>query len=244
VDGPARHTASVSLDIFVEALDEIAIGRSATPGELRALDDEGYVVVPDLLPDVALEALNLEFERLVAADPRSELEELGTRRARASRDNGVFEVCWRHRVVLDAAAYVLGAAFQVGHVNLRDPKPGYGEQRLHPDHGPTPVPGVTATWFLDPFTAHNGATRLLPGSHISRPLESGFTEAGLHTVPGSEVPVVGEVLALGASGTLLLRQASLFHGAGRNTTDGPRRSAFVFCQHHIPEPDDGPRETN
>jgi ectoine hydroxylase-related dioxygenase (phytanoyl-CoA dioxygenase family) len=231
------HTATVGLDVATDELDAFASGRKATPEELAALDKQGFVVVPALLSEAVVAALDAEFERLVKADPQSSRHELGTRRAKAARDNEVFAVCWRHRLVLDAAAHVLGSPFQVGHVDLRDPDPGYGEQRLHPDHGPTPVPGITATWFLDAFTVENGATRILPGSHRSLPANSDVTQDGLHTIPGSEVPVSGEVLALGASGSLLLRDARLFHAAGRNTTKSFRRSAFVFYQHDIPEPE-------
>jgi len=133
-------------------------------------------------------------------------------------------------VVLDAAAHILGSTFEVGNVDLRDPNPGVGEQRLHPDHGATPVPGVTATWFIDAFAANNGATRVLPGSH-----RSGAPSGSEVPIPGTEVPTPGEVVAVGAAGSLLLRDARLFHAAGRNSTTGHRRSAFVFYQHDIPD---------
>jgi Phytanoyl-CoA dioxygenase (PhyH) len=226
----------VGLEISMGGIGELALGRGATPDELAALSDRGFVVVPALLPEPTVQTMKVEFERLVAQDPRSTLHELGTRRTNATNDNDVFAVCWRHRVVLDAAAHVLGPTFQVGGIDLRDPNPRYGEQRLHPDHGPKPVPGITATWFLDAFTVENGATRLLPGSHCARPLTADVTGEGLHTIPGSEAPVTGELLAVGPSGSVLVRDARLFHGAGRNTTDGSRRSALVFYQHHIPEP--------
>ena len=38
-----------------------------------------------------------------------------------------------------------------------------------------------------------------------------------------------------AAGLLLLRDARLFHAAGRNSSTGHRRSAFVFYQHDIPD---------
>jgi hypothetical protein len=221
----------MGIEIRVDRVQEIAVGRRATPDELAALDELGFVVIPALLPETELDLLNTEFERVVAEDPRARTHELGTRRTRASNDNGVFAVCWRHRVVLDAASHVLGSAFEVGHVDLRDPSPGHGEQRLHPDHGATPVPGITATWYLDTFTADNGATRLLPGSHRSPPHSSEVP------IPGTEVPVPGEVVAVGPPGSLLLRDARLFHAAGRNATRDSRRGALVFYQHHIPEPD-------
>jgi ectoine hydroxylase-related dioxygenase (phytanoyl-CoA dioxygenase family) len=227
----------MGLDIAVDGLDRFATGRSATPEELAALDEHGFVIVPALLSGTEVSVLDGEFEHLVAGDPQSSRHELGTRRAQAARDNEVFAVCWRHRVVLDAAAHVLGPVFQVGHVDLRDPDPGHGEQLHHPDHGAAPVPGITATWFLDPFTAANGATRLLPGSHRSLPPNSRVMEGGLYWIPDSRAPIAGEVVAIGPAGSLLLRHARLFHAAGRITARVSRRSAFVFCQHEIPEPE-------
>jgi Phytanoyl-CoA dioxygenase (PhyH) len=209
-------------------MDEIGVGRHATSDELRALDVQGFVVVSSLLPGREVEALVGEFDRLVAADPDARQHELGTRRTQAKADIDVFAICWRHRVVLDAAAHLLGATFQVGHVDLRDPAPGHGEQRLHPDHGPTPVPGITATWFLDAWSDTNGATRVLPGSHRSPPMSSEVP------IPGTETPGPGEVVAAGPAGSLLLRDARLFHAAGRNNTASPRRAALVFYQHDIP----------
>jgi len=219
----------VGIEIRAERINAIATGRRATTDELAALDDHGFVVVPALLPDRQVDALRAEFERLVAADPLRDRHELGTRRAKGERDDA-FSVCWRHRVVLDAALQVLGPAFEVGGVDLRDPRPGHGEQRLHPDHGPTPVPGITATWYLDDFTTGNGATRVLPGSH-----RSGVPWATEIPIPGTEDPVAGEIAAVGPAGSLLLRDARLFHAGGRNSTRSPRRSAFLFYQHDIPD---------
>lgn len=89
--------------------------------------------------------------------------------------------------------------------------------------------GITAPWFLDAFTAENGATRLLPRSHHAPPSS---TEV---PIPGTEIPTAGEIIALGPPGSLLVRDARLFHAGGRNSTTGLRRSAFVFCQREFTE---------
>jgi hypothetical protein len=221
---------AVGLEIRVDRAGEIGVGRRATTNELAALDERGFVIVPALLADEDVDRMRTEFERLVAEDAQSRLQERGTRRAKVTSDNDVFAVCWRNRVVLDAAAHLLGSTFEVGKVDLRDPNPGYGEQRLHPDHGESPVPGVTATWFIDAFATDNGATRILPGSH-----RSGAPFGSEVPIPGTELPTPGEVVAVGPAGSLLLRDARLFHAAGRNSTTGHRRSAFVFYQHDIPD---------
>ena len=216
--------------IRADRVEEIGRGRRAAAEELAALDEEGFVVLPALLARAEVDSLVAEFERLVGEDPESRRHELGTRRAKGENDADVFAVCWRHRAVLDAAVHVLGPTFEVGCVDLRDPRPGAGEQRLHPDHGPTPVPGITATWYLDDFTVDNGATRILPRSH-----HTGVPWASEIPIPDTEIPVPGEVVATGPAGSLLLRDARLFHAGGRNATAGSRRSAFVFYQHDIPD---------
>jgi len=215
------------MEVRADGFDAIGIGRHATAEELAELGREGFVVMPALLTAQEAERLVTEFERCVGADPDARQHELGNRRTQVNRSVDAFALCWRHQVALDAAASVLGPAFEVGHVDLRDPSPGFGVQRLHPDHGPTPVPGITATWFLDAFTDANGATRVLPGSHRAPPVSEEVP------IPGTETPVPGEVVTVGPAGSLLLRDARLFHAAGRNTTRGSRRAAFVFFQHDL-----------
>jgi ectoine hydroxylase-related dioxygenase (phytanoyl-CoA dioxygenase family) len=222
------ETPGVGIEIVAEEIDALSLrGRAVSREELATLDELGYVVVPSLLPPTELEELRAAFDDLVSEDPQSRTHELGTRRSKADNENDVFAICWRHRLVLEAAAHLLGERFQVGHVDLRDPDPGHGEQRHHPDHGDSPVAGLTITWYLDDFTADNGATRVVPGSHRS--------QAPALPIDPLE-PVPGEVVAAGPAGSVLLRDARLYHGAGRNAAGRHRRSAFVFYQHHIPEP--------
>jgi hypothetical protein len=225
-----RHSATMGLVISMDRADEIARGRRvASNRSMRALDEDGFVVLPAVLSESELEMVTSAFERLVAEDPEARRHELGTRRTHVSNDNDVFALCWRHRVALDAAAHVLGPTFEVGGVDLRDPAPGYGQQRHHPDHGDVPVPGITATWYLDAFTAENGATRVLPGSH-----RSGAPWVPEGEAPDADTPIPGEVVAVGPAGSVLLRDARLFHAAGHNRTSRARRSALVFYQHDIP----------
>jgi hypothetical protein len=211
-------------EIRVDQLAKMSVGRGASADELKAIDGHGFVMVPSLLSDGDVARLRAEFECLIDGDPLAAHHELGTRRTKAPNDNEVFAVCWRHRVALDVAAHLLGSIFEVGHVDLRDPRPRHGVQPFHPDHGRVPVPGLTATWFLDAFTVDNGATRVLPGSHRAPSQAS---------AAGPVESVAGEVVIVGPPGSLLLRDARLLHAAGRNSTAGTRRSALVFYQHHI-----------
>jgi hypothetical protein len=102
----------VGLEIRLDRAEEMGVGRRATD-ELAALDERGFVIVPVLVSDEEVDPLRAEFERVVE-DAQSKRHEPGTRRAKAASDNGVFAVCWRHRVALDSAAHILGWTLEVG----------------------------------------------------------------------------------------------------------------------------------
>lgn len=117
---------AVDNEITLSGVNELALGRHASTEELTALDERGYVVVPALLSEDDVERLRTEFDRLVAEDPRAKVDELGTLRAKGTIDNEALALCWRHRVVLESAAHVIGTTFHVSQVHLRDPNPGNG----------------------------------------------------------------------------------------------------------------------
>jgi hypothetical protein len=211
------------MEIRRAEIDGLPLGRRGLRAdEIAHLDEEGFVVIPSLLHQREIDPLIVEFEQRMADEPTAHTEERGCRRAVAVGD--VFDVCWRHRAVLDAATHILGDHFQVGGVGLRDAQPGGGHQKLHPDYGATPAIGLVATWFFDDFTIENGATRVLPGSHRSTVAPPGA---------GNLEPVAGEVIAVGLAGSVLLRHAYLFHAGGRNATDAPRRAGLVFFLHEL-----------
>jgi ectoine hydroxylase-related dioxygenase (phytanoyl-CoA dioxygenase family) len=66
---------------------------------------------------------------------------------------------------------------------------------------------LTAIWALDDFTAENGATLVVPGSHRNR-----------HGKPARGEAVPMEMLA----GSVMLFSGRLWHGAGANTSTRPR----------------------
>ena len=66
--------------------------------------------------------------------------------------------------------------------------------------------------MVDDFTVANGATWLLSGSHLAdaRPAEEAFFDAAAR--------------AIGRAGDILVFDSNLWHAAGRNETDAPRRA--------------------
>ena len=84
--------------------------------------------------------------------------------------------------------------------------------------------------MLDDFTLENGATYLLSGSHLKeeRPTdEQFFAQADRCT---------------GRAGSIVLWDANIWHAAGRNTTDRPRRSlSLIYSKPFMKQQFDYPR---
>ena len=114
-------------------------------------------------------------------------------------------------LVLTTVEQVIGPGTQFGLTCAIQVHPGQKAQILHYEQGIYPLPRdrdvmITALWALDDFTADNGGTRIVPGSHL-RPV--GKPDAA-EAIP-VEMPV----------GSVLLLAGRLYHGAGANTTSRP-----------------------
>ena len=94
-----------------------------------------------------------------------------------------------------------------------------------------PYSVVTALWLLDDFTAENGATHVIPGSHRDpRPLPRSMQAPG-HSHP-DELTVAAD------AGDVLLLNGHLWHRATSNRASGPRRvlqCQFVVSEHASPD---------
>jgi hypothetical protein len=78
--------------------------------------------------------------------------------------------------------------------------------------------------MVDDFTLQNGATHLLTGSHLrpERPSTEAF-QSGAHRLTGK-------------AGTICLFDSNLWHAAGRNTTDAPRRAITLTFSKGLVKP--------
>ncbi|MBV9947300.1 MAG: phytanoyl-CoA dioxygenase family protein, partial [Myxococcales bacterium] len=137
-------------------------------------------------------------------------------------DRAAWDALRTHPVLLAAAEHVLeGAPFQVRDLHGRNPLPGYGLQGLHADWPPRasakPFFVVTAICMLDDFTAENGATRVVPGTHLLvRPIGRALGQPTAHHP--------AERVVTGRAGSLLVFNGHLWHSGTRNESRGPRRA--------------------
>jgi ectoine hydroxylase-related dioxygenase (phytanoyl-CoA dioxygenase family) len=188
---------------------------------VECLGRKGYALVEDMLSPAAVEAAAGEMRRILAETPtgRDEFEGYRTRR--------VYALFAKTRAFDDAAVdpLVLGVLDRVlGHYQLSAPTgieigPGEVAQVLHFDDGIYPLSRPHAElvcntmWALDPFTAANGATRIVPASHNWIDEKAGPDTV---TVP-AEMP----------AGAALFYLGTLWHGGGANATDAPRLGVIL-----------------
>ena len=92
---------------------------------------------------------------------------------------------------------------------------------------PEPLPiypiALQNAWFIDDFTEENGATRLVPRSHLTR-------KKPVWNYEGHE----DEIIVTGPAGSMAVWLSSTWHRSGPNYTDKPRRAILdFFCRSWI-----------
>ncbi|WP_029011355.1 phytanoyl-CoA dioxygenase family protein [Azospirillum halopraeferens] len=130
-------------------------------------------------------------------------------------------------VVLDLVRRVLGADCNLHDFQATSIGPGTGGGAWHVDAPlgqiPEPLPEfplmVQNVWLLDDFTAHNGATRVVPGSHRFR-----------KAPPWSEGQRDDERVLTAPAGSVAIWLSNTWHRSGPNETDRPRRA--ILCNYN------------
>ena len=204
------------------AIDEAAVRTEASVDRVvDALDHEGWAVVEHMMSPDAVARARADFAEILESTPlgRDNFEGRNTRR--------VYALFAKTRSFDEAATnpLVLGVLDRVlGHYQLSAPtgiEIGAGEraQPLHPDDAIYPLKRphdeivVNAMWPLCDFTADNGGTVIVPGSH-----------RWTSEIPNADSPKITIEMP---AGSLLLYRGSLWHGGGANRTDRPRLGVVV-----------------
>jgi ectoine hydroxylase-related dioxygenase (phytanoyl-CoA dioxygenase family) len=201
------------------------------------LDGQGFLVLEGLLSDEEITAARARFDELVISEgPLAGVEhrrEPGTDRLSNLVDKGsVFDAFWTRPLQLTAIAHVLGwGEFKLSALNAREALPGQGHQDLHADWLSPVRAGAyevcNSIWMLDEFTADNGATRVVPGSHRTG-------ELAKDVLADPAAPHPEELLVMGKAGTCVVFNSHLWHGGTANASGARRRAihAYFVKRHH------------
>ncbi len=192
----------------------------------RAIDDlnaVGFTILENLgVPEVmdrAAQELELQFGSISLADTRNSTRRVHTK---VLADNPTLQslvIDSRISKVLDALLLPNCVRYQLSSVQGIQVHIEAAAQELHRDDDifllphPHPVFEVNVMWAVTDFTAANGATRIVPNSHVW-PTDR---------TPQEEEIFVGEM----SKGSALLWLGSTWHGAGACSSDDPRTGLYV-----------------
>lgn len=191
---------------------------------VRELQEQGYTVLYDRVPPARLERLQDALDRVYDRErdvPRQTAEAGCLRGYNLVRRDALFREALQEPEVVSIAEALLGKDCILHSFEARSALPGGGTQSLHRD-----MPFVrdialslNVVWMLDDFTEANGATRVVPRSHLRA------------EGPERDRVYPDEVLAVAPAGTLLLFNTMTWHGGGPNHTDRIRRAFHVhYCR--------------
>lgn len=223
--GRAAATATATAD----DLDERE-RRAARHAEEIA--EQGYTIVPDAIEPDLLDALDDDLKRLAEAleigPSRNDFEGRSTVRIYNLLVHGaLYQRIPTHPEVLPIVEHVLDRGCLISSLSSIDIGPGETPQPVHADDQLIPLPKphpptvCNTMWALTDFTEANGATRLVPGSHLWDHSPDPF--ADYDTIP-AEMP----------RGSVLVWHGSLWHGGGANHTDERRVGiAMNYCAGYI-----------
>lgn len=217
-----------------EALETLGVRPDTlTQPEKDQLDHDGFLPLSGILTLDQLGCLRARVDELLQAEgdqAGTEFhQEAGTERLSDLVNKGdVFDTCYTHPRVLAGIAQVLGADFKLSSLNYRAALPGQGHQALHTDWSEPVVAGqfrvCNSIWLLDDFTAENGPTRVVPGSHQRGTLPK-------DEMPDPAAPHPDEVTLLAPAGTIVIFNSHLWHGGTLNRTAARRRALHAyFCR--------------
>ena len=206
--------------------------RFMTPDEaaqhVAEIADRGYTVLesviePELVDELADSLLRLERDLGVRPGANTFEGDHTVRIYNLLARDRVFERVPVHPPVLPVVEGVLDPGCLVSSLSSISIDPGEDAQMLHADDTliglPRPHPPIVCNsmWALTDFTAENGATRIVPGSH--RWAEQPERGASYETV-AAEMP----------RGSVLIWNGSMWHGGGANTSRERRVGiAMNYC---------------
>ena len=205
----------------------------------RELEDRGYVILEDFMSPALLEGLRARVEALFAIEGQNAgaefRQEEGTRRLANLVDKGdLFREMVAMPQILEHIEAVIGPNFKLSSLNARSANPhSESDQPLHADMGGIPDEQgywvCNTIWLLDDFTPENGATRVVPGTHLLKMLPQQVLPDIFAAHPNQE-------LVLGKAGTVVVMNAHAWHGGTANRTGAPRRALHGFyCRRDKPQ---------
>jgi ectoine hydroxylase-related dioxygenase (phytanoyl-CoA dioxygenase family) len=206
------------------------LGPTTTPNDVLAeLDQAGAVIVKDVIGSKTLERFNAEVMPYVERTPMGRDDFLGKSTKRTGALAARSQVCRDlilHDLVLGAAEAFLAPFTKKIILHLTQTieiHPGSSAQAIHRDryawgaHLPQSIePQLNTIWAMTDFTAENGATHCVPGSHRW----SWEQQARSDQICQAEM----------SKGSVFFHTGSILHHGGANMSNAPRLGLnLTYC---------------
>jgi ectoine hydroxylase-related dioxygenase (phytanoyl-CoA dioxygenase family) len=187
---------------------------------------DGYAILENVLTPEEVAGVRGELApHLDTTDTgRDEFEGLSTQRVCALlAKSRVFDDIVSHSRVLPILERILGEGCLLSAATAINIGPGETAQAMHYDESfyrmpkPRATFGVATMWAISDFTADNGATRLIPGSH-----------RWPDDRPTADEPWIAADMR---AGSVLLYTGTFVHSGGANITDRARLGlSIIYCK--------------
>jgi ectoine hydroxylase-related dioxygenase (phytanoyl-CoA dioxygenase family) len=186
--------------------------------------EQGYTVIEDFMDEPALAAFRQTLAPYLGSHRgRNDFEGFETERVYTLVARGkVFEDLATDPRLMALLSRFLEGNFLLSATHAINLKPGETAQSIHTDDGfyhqprTSPAVGYSVIGAIDAFTAANGATEVIPGSHLWSDEELAERRKDPKALEAMLVPM--EVPA----GACFVFPGKLLHRGGANRTDRPR----------------------
>lgn len=187
---------------------------------VQAVRHDGYAIIEGLISPDDVERLKQDLQPSLDAVDVGNEDFWGHHTKRFGALIGKSEMARQMLVapkvlaVADAILLELCARYWVNYTGVMHLGPGESAQTLHRDtnlwpfNNPAPPLTVATMWAVSDFTKENGATLLVPGSHL-------WDDA---RVPEPDEIIPAEMPA----GSVLIYTGNVIHGGGANRANAPR----------------------
>jgi len=200
---------------------QVIDAQSQLPASAAAqLRDAGVVVIPGPVTPGGIERLSEAYDRAVATADAADIRVSSSTRVTDFVDRGPeFDSIYVFPPLLAACCLTIGQPFKLSGTRARTLEPGAPVEGLHVDVKPRadgwPIVGFIV--MVDAFDPENGATRFVPGSHLTLrdPRELLSDPTNVHA---------GQILACGSAGSMIIFNGSVWHGHTANRSRRRRRS--------------------
>jgi hypothetical protein len=201
------------------------VDEAVVDADLARLRSDGYVILQDLLTAQECADVRRAVQPLLGESGRNTFEGVKTRRVYSvlAKTRGVDRLV-DHPRVLALLDRLLDPNYLLSQMQVIDIGAGESAQLEHFDDAMYPIPrprpplSAATMWAIDEFTADNGATVVLAGSHH-------WDAQRRPTASDERRPAVMP------AGSCVFFVGTLWHGGGANTTDRNRLAVTAqYCQ--------------